>query len=138
MKEIRVGHIDISALNTPPEKHEYETAKYFARRYKDIVFIKPSSIKGQHTPDFLMCGKMWEIKCPLVYSKSSFEDIFRKATKQSCHIIFDLRRLRKSDVRIYVYNITKRSKSQKIKTLLVITSDGQLLTIKGRFDIIKS
>ena len=115
MKEIRVGHIDISALNTPPEKHEYETAKYFARRYKDIVFIKPSSIKGQHTPDFLMCGKMWEIKCPLVYSKSSFEDIFRKATKQSCHIIFDLRRLRKSDVRILYIILPNEVNLKKLK-----------------------
>ena len=120
MKEIRVGHIDISALNTPPEKHEYETAKYFARRYKDIVFIKPSSIKGQHTPDFLMCGKMWEIKCPLVYSKSSFEDIFRKATKQSCHIIFDLRRLRKSDVRILYIILPNEVNLKKLKLHLKI------------------
>lgn len=48
----RMGYIDISALNSLPEKHEYETAKFFSLRGYDVTFIKPSSIKGQHTPDF--------------------------------------------------------------------------------------
>ena len=39
-----VGRIDISALNTPPEKHEFEMAKYFAELGKNITFLKPSSI----------------------------------------------------------------------------------------------
>ena len=33
------GIIDISQLNTPPEKHELETAKYFSKLGKDVVFI---------------------------------------------------------------------------------------------------
>ena len=33
------GIIDISQLNTPPEKHELATAKFFAERGKDIIFI---------------------------------------------------------------------------------------------------
>ena len=32
MKNNKVGRIDISELNTPPEKHEYETAKYLTMR----------------------------------------------------------------------------------------------------------
>ena len=47
------GKIDISNLDYPPEKHEFETAKYFANMGKDIVFLKPSIIKGEHTPDIL-------------------------------------------------------------------------------------
>ena len=38
------GKIDISALNTPSEKNELETAKYFAALGKDVTFIRPSSI----------------------------------------------------------------------------------------------
>ena len=38
MKNIKKGKIDISALNVPPEKHEYGTAKYFADRGFDVVF----------------------------------------------------------------------------------------------------
>ena len=73
MKKVRRGKIDISKLNVPPEKHEYETARYFADRGFDVIFIRSSNIKGMNSP----------------------------------------------------------------KTLLVITRDGRLLTIKGSFDIIK-
>ena len=65
------GKIDISALNVPPEKHELETAKYFAGIGKDIVFLKPSSIPNIHTPDILMDGVEWEMKCPSGSSKGT-------------------------------------------------------------------
>ena len=39
MKNDKIGKIDISELNVPPEKHEYETAKYFAKRGYDVEFI---------------------------------------------------------------------------------------------------
>jgi len=52
------GKIDISALNTPPEKNELETAKYFAALGKDVTFIRPSSIPNQHSQrtSFLICA----------------------------------------------------------------------------------
>ena len=40
----KTGKIDISALYYPPEKHEYETARYFAKLGFDIIFIKPRNI----------------------------------------------------------------------------------------------
>jgi len=55
------GKIDISALNTPPEQAEFETAKFFAKMGKDIAFIRPSSIPNHHRPDILMDGIEWEI-----------------------------------------------------------------------------
>ena len=58
MKNVKIGKIDIAELNVPPEKHEYETAKYFAKRGYNIKFIKPSSIKGFNSADFKMCGKV--------------------------------------------------------------------------------
>jgi hypothetical protein len=36
MKRV-TGKTDVSALNVPPEKHEYGTAVFFAKRGKDIV-----------------------------------------------------------------------------------------------------
>ena len=137
MKRIKRGKIDISELNVPPEKHEYETTRYFADRGYDVVFIKPSDIKGMNSPDFEMAGKIWETKSPTRYSKSSFEDNFKKAAKQSENVIFDLRRLNKKDEAKYLQEIGKRKKSRKIKTLLVITRDGRLLTEKGCFDIMQ-
>jgi hypothetical protein len=137
MKRV-TGKIDISALNVPPEKHEYSTAVFFAKRGKDIVFIKPSDIKRQHTPDFAMDGKMWEVKSPVVYSKSSFEDNLRRAVKQSEHIIYDLRRLKLRDETVYIKELKKWSRKRKVRTLIIITRDGQLLTTKGEFDILES
>lgn len=87
----KTGIIDISQLNTPPEKHELDTAKFFSALGKDVVFLKPSSIPNTHTPDILMDGVEWEMKCPQGNGKRTIEENFRKAVKQSKYIIFDLR-----------------------------------------------
>ena len=75
----KIGKIDISKLIFPPERHEYETAKFFTKLGYDAIFIRPSSIKGTKNPDFLMKNKKWETKSPIVFSKSSFEYNFSKA-----------------------------------------------------------
>lgn len=136
MKKSRIGKIDISALNVPPEKHEYETAKYFANRGFSVRFIGPHYIEGLHNPDFEMGGLIWETKSPIKYSKSSFENNLKTAIKQSENIIYDLRRLEKKDECIYLKELEKRCTTRKIKTLLIITRDGQTLTLRGDFDII--
>lgn len=136
MKRVKRGKVDYSALKNPPEKHERVTANYFADRGFDIYFIKPSSIKGTNSPDFEMGGKIWETKSPIKYSKNSFEDNFKKAVKQSENIIYDLRRLNKGDEAIYIKELRKNSNTCGIKILLIITRDGRVLTIRGKFDII--
>jgi len=82
------GKLDYSELKDLPEKHERSTARFFVDRGMDVKFLRPSSIKGTRSPDFLMVGKIWEIKNPIVYSDSSFEYNFKKAMKQSKNIIF--------------------------------------------------
>lgn len=137
MKNAKMGKIDIAELNVPPEKHEYETAKYFANRGYNVKFVKPSDVKGFNSPDFKMCGKIWETKSPTSSSNASFEHNFRKAVKQSGNIIFDLRRLDMKVERKYISKLKKASNLPRLKILLVITLDGQLLTLRGRFDSIK-
>lgn len=138
MKNVKIGKIDTTELNVPPEKHEYETAKYFSNRGHNVKFIKPSSIKGFNSPDFKMCGKIWGTKSPTSSSDTSFEHNFRKAVKQSENIIFDLRRLNIKVERKYIVKLKKASVLPNIKTLLVITLDGRLLTLRGKFDSIKA
>lgn len=133
MKNVKIGKIDIAELNVPPEKHEYETAKYFAKRGYDIKFIRPSSIKGFSSPDFKMRGKMWETKSPLSDNLESIKRRLVQATKQSEHIIFDLRRIDSKNEAKILRVLEKGSKTVKVKTLLIITKDGRLLTIKGNF-----
>ena len=48
------GKIDISQLKVPPEKHELETAWYFAEQGHDIEFIPPNNSPHMHTPDIIM------------------------------------------------------------------------------------
>ena len=38
----KIGRIDISKLSFPPERHEYETAKFFTRLGYDVIFIRLS------------------------------------------------------------------------------------------------
>ena len=80
-----------------------------------------------------MAGKEWETKSPITYGRASFEHIFRKASKQSCHIVYDLRRLPGKHEQVYIMRLRNAGKSSKVKTLLVISKDGRLLTIKGNF-----
>lgn len=136
MREKRIGKVDYSELKSPPEKHERATANFFAKRGEDIQFIRPHSIKGSHNPDYIMNGKIWEIKSPTTYSDSSFEHNFRKAMKQSKNIIFNLRRLNQVNERKYTTELKKWCQTSTIKTLVVITRDGRILTLKGKFDIL--
>ena len=46
-----------------------------------------------HTPDIIMDGIEWEMKCPTGNSKRTIETNLRNAAKQSQFIIFDLRRV---------------------------------------------
>ena len=136
MKNQRIGKIDISELNVPPEKHEYETARYFADRGLNVEFIKPSDIKGTNSPDFRMIGRMWEVKCPLGSSERTCEDNLRKAIKQSKNVIFDLRRLKPIDESKCLKILNKYRDLVGLRTLLAIKRDGRLLTLKGVFDIL--
>lgn len=132
----RVGKIDISELNAPPEKHEYETVKYFANRGFDVKFIRPSDIEGTNTPDFAMDGKLWEMKSPTGSSIRTYEDNLRKAIKQSENVIFDLRRLKESDEEKCIRVLKRNLYLRGLKCLLVIRRDGRLLTNEDRSDII--
>ena len=126
----KIGTIDISRLKTPPEKSEFETAKYLAEKGKNIVFIRPSSIPNQHRPDILMDGLEWEIKCPKGKSRRTIENNMRKAIMQSHNIIFDLRHIKLSEDK----SIAKLEHEFKINTCLkkiyIIKKDWTLLFYK--------
>ena len=123
-----IGNIDVSNLNAPPEKAEFETAKYLAEQGKNVVFIRPSSIPGQHSPDILMDGVDWEIKCPEGDSKRTIENNMRKALLQSHNVIFDLRHIRYPESK----SIPKLEKEFKLNSnlrkLYIIKKNGELLT----------
>lgn len=122
------GNIDISQLLTPPEKHELETARYFAELGKDITFIRPSSIPNQHRPDIIMDGLEWEMKSPTGSGKRNIEYNFRKAIIQSKNIIFDLRNIKIPEQQCIVQLEKEFSARPYLNKLHIITKSGELLT----------
>ena len=121
------GKIDVSQLNYPPEKDEFETARYLADMGKDIVFIRPSSIPDIRTPDIKMDGVEWEIKCPHGSSeKNTIESNFRKAITQSRYLIFDLRHVKLPE-KLCITQLEREFGMRKyLKKMLIICKNGKL------------
>lgn len=126
------GKIDISKLKTPPEKHELETARYFAERGYDIEFIPPSNIPEMHRPDILMDGIEWEIKCPIGKGKNTIIRNMKQAAKQSQNIIIDLRRSALPE-KNSISQIENRFKEKaNLKRILIIKKNGDLLDYSAK------
>jgi len=121
------GRVYISALKSPPEKFEFETARYFADMGKEVVFIAPSKINNIKSPDILMDGVEWEIKCPTGSSDRTIENNLRKALKQSNSIIFDLRHIRVSEQKSINDLENRFHRIAKFKRLYIIKKNGELL-----------
>ena len=124
------GYIDVSNLHVPPEKDELSTARFFAEMGKTVVFIRPSSIPNQHTPDILMDGVEWEIKCPRGNSRRTIENNMRKALLQSNNIIFDLRHIKMYEERCISQLKDEFNKRSQLKKLYIIKKNGELLLFK--------
>lgn len=127
------GIIDISALSTPPEKHELRTAKFFADRGKDVVFICPSSIPEVYRPDIRMDGVEWEIKAPTGNGRKTIKRNIHKAAKQSKFIIFDLRRIALSEAQCIAQLEREFTERAYLRKLLVIKKNGELIEFSKNF-----
>jgi len=125
-------------IGASPNNDENKAADYFAAFGCDVLFLAPSKIKGVNSPDIRMCNKKWEIKTPRKNGKYTIEHSIQAASKQSPNIIIDLRQCKMPEIKA-LSKIEKESNFRKIiKTTLVIKKSGDLLTLKGKFDKIKS
>ena len=123
------GIIDISKLKNPPEKHELDTAKYFADLGYDIEFIPPSNIPEVHRPNIVMEGIEWEIKSPIGRSRNTISRNIKQATKQSKNIIVDLRRILAPEQQCIQQIEERFLKRHSIKKIIVIKKDGSLFKL---------
>ena len=126
------GRIDISKLKVPPEKHELETARYFAERGYDIEFIPPSHIPEVHRPDIVMSGVEWEIKCPIGKGKNTVVRNMKQAARQSSNIILDLRRIAVPEKQCMTQIENRFNERSNIKRVLVIKKNGELVDISAK------
>jgi hypothetical protein len=120
MVDKRLGRIIIPA-GLLPEKHELETAGYFAALGKDVEFQRPSRTKGAKTPDVMIDGVLWEMKCVFGKGKRTIQTCVQRASRQSRNIIVDLRHTPlKTD---YCLAVLRREFEHRvsIKRLMVIT-----------------
>lgn len=123
----KIGKIDISNLNIPPNKNELQTAKFFADKGKDIKFIRPSNIKGDHKADFWMDGLRWEVKNPHGTSARTIEGNLRTAIEQSDNIIFDLRKMGRLKTNAIYRLKTEFKKRKQIQRLKIIVNIDEVL-----------
>jgi len=122
-----IGKIDVTRISKPPEKREFETAKFLSQLGKDIEFIEPSRCKGARTPDIIMDGLKWEIKCPTGKSSRTIENNFRAGLRQSENIILDIRRCKLYENKS-IGEIGRQFKlAKKAKRVIIITKKGKIL-----------
>ena len=109
------------------EEHEMLTVYLFLKLGYDIELIPPSNTPQAKTPDFIMDGKMWEMKSPQGKGKTTIEHIFKKATKQSQNIIIDLGRI-KIDENKAIKTINRWfEQTKRCRNLKVITKSKKIL-----------
>ena len=113
-----------------PEKHELETATFFAGLGKDVEFLAPSYAKGVYSPDVLIDGQRWEIKSPCGKRPRTIENNYRNAEKQSPNVIFDLSRI-KLDEPAAIAKIKREFalRNSRIKRVSIITKDKKILDL---------
>jgi hypothetical protein len=104
-----------------PERHELETASYFAALGKDVEFLLPIRTKGMKTPDVVIGGIIFEMKCPYGKGKRTLQTCLQRASRQSENVIIDLRHTSlKTKYCLSVLRQEFRLRS-RIKRLLIIT-----------------
>jgi contact-dependent growth inhibition (CDI) system CdiA-like toxin len=114
----------------PPEKHELETAGFFANMGKDVEFLPPSRTKGSKTPDIKMDGVLWEIKSPVGKSKNTIFNALRRGVKQSANVIIDLRLAKVSDERAVKDLELSISRVKSVKRVMLITKAAKITILK--------
>ncbi|MCL1901352.1 MAG: hypothetical protein FWG51_03015 [Firmicutes bacterium] len=129
MKKIKHGKT-LVPKGAFPERHELETAWFFNALGKNVEFLVPVDKQHIKTPDIKMDGIYWEIKAPKNNGKHTIEHLFRKALKQSCNVIFDLRRSKMHPNKCILQLKKQFRLSQKAKILLIITDDYEFLDLK--------
>jgi hypothetical protein len=124
MKKIKEGH-KIVPSGVYPEKHEHETADFFLKLGKDVVFIKPVRTKGTHNTDVEIDGIMWEMKSLFGKSKRSIGDHLSRASRQSVNIILDTRHFQQSEKYVIEETTKQFEVRRKIKKIILITKSSK-------------
>ena len=123
-------HGKLKRNNVRLEPHEERTVKFLREQGHDIELIPPRNSPKSKTPDLMMLGIAWEMKCPQGKSLKSIDAMFLKALKQSTNIIIDLRDTRSDEV-VAIKNLKKRYETTRLcRNLRIITKTSCELVFK--------
>jgi hypothetical protein len=130
-KTIDVSQVVIPLSHpNPPEPHEIDAASILARHYQCIVnFLIPVDDYKRKSADMVMFGVQWEMKSPTGASKSTIENQFRRASKQSKNIVIDTRRTTLTDEEIEKAIIRETKKHSVIRRVIMINKEKIVVEI---------
>jgi len=113
-----------------PEPHEVEVAWILARHFGvGVEFLRPSEGYKMKTADMVMNGLIWEIKSPTGSGRTTIPNQFRRASKQSTHIVFDARRVHLGEDAVLAQVRQEMVRRRHIKAVLFITKAGTVLEV---------
>lgn len=103
------------------QKHEMKTVLFLTGQGYDVELIPKVDKKGVHTPDILVDGVKWEMKSPTGDSKYTMQNNIQAALRQSCYIILDLRRVKRTEDKCLREIEKEFTFSKRIRHIKVIT-----------------
>ena len=115
--------IDNNVKLKPAEK---SAALFLASKGFRIEVIIPSNTPHNKNPDFLINGKIWELKCPTKNRRETLERCFKKAAKQSENLLLDLRNIKGANKNTLDIIVSRFRYSKSIKQLMVIQNNKLL------------
>lgn len=127
---VKPGRVVVPAgMTNPPKAHELETARTLSTYGVDVEFLKEVYDDGKRNPDVRMLGGIWEFKAPEGASESNtISNQFRRARRQSRHLVLDLRRTPLDD-ELAIGQAVRRFRGQTKLSGLIIIDKAGLLTV---------
>ena len=119
------GHFERSDIKMEP--HEEDTATYLTLYGLNIEVVRSVNTPKVNNPDIFIAGSLWEMKAPISYNENTLKKHFKKASKQSDNVIFDLRNAKQDATKIEQFVIKKYQEPGRIRRMILIQANGRVL-----------
>ena|SRR5580700_11606357 len=111
-------------------EHELRTAQTLARNGYTVQFLAAEQGYRRKAADVLIDNVTYEMKSPKADKLSAIERNLKRATKQSCNIVIDSRRMSKiHDATIQKFLVQKLKQQKTIKRLIFVNRRHQIIDI---------
>jgi hypothetical protein len=113
-----------------PEQHEIELAWILARHFNTVVeFLRPIEGYRLKTADLVINGQIWEMKSPTGRGRTTVSNQFKRASKQSSHVVFDARRIQLSEDAVLEQVRKECTRRKSIKEVLFVTKGEIVMAV---------